>query len=510
MEAALEYAAKGWHVFPVEPQGKRPLVGWKEAATTDTDTVRKWWTDYPYANIGIDCGKSGLVVIDIDDMDAVPALAEKFNFDPTKDDTAVAKTGGGGMHVYYRAGSNEIRNSASKVLSGVDVRGVGGFVVAPPSSHESGNPYEWVNEAEPKPIPERAVSVLQYREEPAPLPVKAPSPTRREKWGIAILSGEAEAVENAVPGTRNDQLFVSSLAVFGAVKGGHLDKEIAYSRMHQAAIHVGLGSAETAATLKSAWEAANPRQPEESLPPVSPMRGNLAPQRPFRTLSVDDLDRLPPPEWLLPYRLPEGQTWMYGEPGSGKTFLALDWAASVASSGMNVLYFVGEGVSGFARRVKAWRDYYKKDLSTFMVIPQTPHLLQADSVDMLRETVAQHSPSLMVIDTFARASVGGDENSARDVGLAIDALDTMWREHHVSSLVIHHSNKSGGTERGSSAIRGAADATWEVQPGIEGDRYLGATAFCRKMKDAEPPQSVIFQLRQYDESAFVYPSASQL
>lgn len=508
MQAALEYASKGWHVFPVEPQGKRPLVTWKESSTSDEDTIRKWWTDWPYANVGIDCGKSGLVVIDIDDMDAVPALAEKLSFDPTSDDTAVAKTGGGGMHVYYRAGSNEIRNSASKVLSGVDVRGVGGFVVAPPSSHESGHDYEWVSDKDPKPIPERVVSVINYREErvaPEPTPARS-----HEKWGIAILAGEAADVESAPPGQRNDQLFMSALAVFSAVKGGHLDKSIAYARMHEAALHVGLGEQETVNTLRSAWETAQPRHPEEKLPPVSPMRGNVSPQKPFRTLSIDDLDRLPPPEWLLPYRLPEGQTWMYGEPGSGKTFLALDWAASVATSGLNVLYFVGEGVSGFARRVKSWRDYYKKDLSSFMVIPQAPHLLQHDSVEMLRETVMVYSPSLIVVDTFARASVGGDENSARDVGMAIDALDTLWREHKVSSLVIHHSNKSGGVERGSSAIRGAADATWEVQPGIEGDKYLGATAFCRKMKDAEPPQPVIFQLRQYSESAFVYPSASTL
>ena len=54
-------------------------------------------------------------------------------------------------------------------------------------------------------------------------------------------------------------------------------------------------------------------------------------------LTVEDLENMPQPEWLLNFRMPEGQTWIYGEPGVGKTFVALDWAASVAAQGHNVL-----------------------------------------------------------------------------------------------------------------------------------------------------------------------------
>jgi len=64
-------------------------------------------------------------------------------------------------------------------------------------------------------------------------------------------------------------------------------------------------------------------------------------------------------------------------------------------------------------------------------------------------------------------------------------------------------------ERGSSAIRGAADATWEVQAGIDGN-MIGGQAFCRKMKDAEPPNSVLFQLRPHEDAAFAFPSACML
>lgn len=505
-EQAVEYARQGWSVFPVEPSGKKPMVKWTDESSSDPEQVRQMWDLCPNANIGIDCGKSGLVVIDIDDLDAVRVLAEKFGFDPSADETAVARTGRGGLHIYYRAGAESVRNSASKVADHVDVRGDGGYVVAPPSGHESGNSYEWVRRVEPKPIPESMVKVFNYREEPKR--VELPPERAHEKWGLAILSAEVFAVETSLPGQRNNQLNRSAYLVYGAVKGGHLDHSIATMRLRQAAIHVGLSEDEAEKTLASAWEGAEARHPQDRTP-ITALASDTKDRKTFRLLSPEDLELLPPPQWLLPDRLPEGQTWMYGEPGSGKTFLALDWACSVAAKGLNVVYFVGEGVQGFARRVWAWKTNYHKDISTFRAVPQAPHLLEPNSIETLRNTVEAVSPSLIVIDTFARAAVGGDENSARDVGMAIDVLDTLWREMQVSSLVVHHSTKYQGVERGSSAIRGAADASWEVQAGIDGN-FIGGQAFCRKMKDAEPPNSVLFQLRTLDDGAYVWPSASLL
>ena len=350
------------------------------------------------------------------------------------------------------------------------------------------------------------VELFNYREEPAPAP--APPAESHEKWGLAALAAEAHEVETSEPGRRNDQLNYSAYRIFGIVKGGHLDESMARLRLERAALHVGLPADEIKGTLDSAWNAAEPRHPDNDHEPVALERRASETRRTYRTLSVEELESLPPPKWLLPDILPEGQTWLYGEPGSGKTFLALDWAATVAASGLNVVYFVGEGVTGFARRVHAWRKAHAQNLSSFYAVPQAPHLLDKEAVAMLAQTVSEMSPALIVIDTFARASVGGDENSAQDVGIAIDALDYLWREYQVSSLVIHHSNKYGGSERGSSAIRGAADATWEVQPGIDGDKTIGGQAFCRKMKDAEPPPPMLFRLLGVADSAVVNPSAA--
>ena len=502
-EQAIAYADRGWSVFPV--RDKRPLIAWKDGSSSEREDIDSMPWDGA-TGVGVDCGKSGLVVIDVDDVNAIPVLAESLGWDPTDDETAIARTGRGGYHIYYQAGEKAVRNSASKVVPGIDVRGDGGYVVLPPSVHETGRKYEWSTpHTTLRPIPEKMVELFNYREEPTPA---APAPAvSHEKWGLAALAAEAHEVEASQPGRRNDQLNTSAFRIFGIVKGGHLDEAIARLRLHNAGLHVGLSADEIKGTLDSAWNAAEPRHPEQDLQPVALRRHSDETRRTYRTLSVEELESLPPPKWLLPDILPEGQTWLYGEPGSGKTFLALDWAATVASSGLNVVYFVGEGVTGFARRVYAWRKAHNKNLSTFYAVPQAPHLLDREAVATLKQTVSELSPALVVVDTFARASVGGDENSARDVGMAIDALDMLWREHQASSLVIHHSNKYGGSERGSSAIRGAADATWEVQPGIDGDRTIGGQAFCRKMKDAEPPPPMLFRILGVADSAIVNPSA---
>lgn len=228
----------------------------------------------------------------------------------------------------------------------------------------------------------------------------------------------------------------------------------------------------------------------------------------FPMLSVDDLAELPQPEWLLENRLPEGQTWVYGEPGVGKTFVVLDWAASVAAHGNRVIYCLGEGVKGFSKRVLAWRKAHPEaDLRKFSVIPMTPQLLDSRSAEAFQSLIAKNEPRLVVIDTFARASVGGDENSAKDMGQAISVLDTIYRVNDCSSLVVHHSQKSGGSERGSGAIRGAADATWEIVPDYTHPGMHTLQAICRKMKDSEPPRPVLAQLRPSEDSAVTYPSA---
>ena len=169
LEAALYYANVGWPVFPVwgstEEGGcacrkgldcprpaKHPITdrGFKDA-TTDRETIRRWWTRWPQANIGMPTGRrSGLLVIDVDSgkegFENLAALIHCYGEWP---ETLTVRTGGEGMHFLFRyPPDTEIRNDEGRKLgSGIDVRGEGGYVLLPPSVHATRRAYEWVEGA---------------------------------------------------------------------------------------------------------------------------------------------------------------------------------------------------------------------------------------------------------------------------------------------------------------------------------------------------------------------------
>jgi RecA-family ATPase len=195
----------------------------------------------------------------------------------------------------------------------------------------------------------------------------------------------------------------------------------------------------------------------------------------FPTFKLKDLQNLPTPSWLVDGMIPEDSfITLFGPPGATKSFWALDASLCIAS-GINfhgrpveqgtVLYLVGEGLRGVAWRVQAWLEAHPEvDQETlqkhFIIIPTTVRLLETHEQEMLRNTVEElDNLRLVVVDTWARALTGGDENSAGDAGTAIEALEEIRRKHGNSSLVIHHTGNEGSRERGSTALRGASDTS---------------------------------------------------
>ena len=138
-DAALRYASRGWHVLPIIERGKTPANphGLLEA-TTDTKQIEAWWAHVPY-NIAIRTGAvSGIVVVD---ADAAHGGMESLS-ELTLPETTTVLTGGGGLHYYYAHPGYEVRNAVG-IQPGIDIRGDGGYVVAPPSIHPGGGPYLW-------------------------------------------------------------------------------------------------------------------------------------------------------------------------------------------------------------------------------------------------------------------------------------------------------------------------------------------------------------------------------
>lgn len=150
---AKRYAARGFLVFPVKEAGKAPLTphGCKDA-TADAGIIESWWKRWPAANIGIATG-GGIVVLDVDTKDAngFESLHQWEEECGELPETWNSITGSGGAHYFFRT-DKKINNRAG-VLPGLDVRGDGGYVVAPPSVHPSGGVYEWGVETYDLPAP---------------------------------------------------------------------------------------------------------------------------------------------------------------------------------------------------------------------------------------------------------------------------------------------------------------------------------------------------------------------
>ena len=146
LKAALEYLRRGWSVLPLKSRGKRPLVPWEEfqRRRADEAEVRLWFESFPRANLAIVTGAiSGLVVLDIDPgHGGDESLTELESLHGALPNTIEVLTGGGGRHVYFRHPGDAVRNQAG-LAPGIDLRGDGGYVVAPPSIHPSGREYRF-------------------------------------------------------------------------------------------------------------------------------------------------------------------------------------------------------------------------------------------------------------------------------------------------------------------------------------------------------------------------------
>ena len=255
--------------------------------------------------------------------------------------------------------------------------------------------------------------------------------------------------------------------------------------------------------------------------PEDPAADKVAPR--FKTMNLDQIRDLPDPEWLIDkYLQVDSFGVLFGPPASTKSFWALDIACCVAAGipfndhqvkQGQVLYAVGEGLRGLKWRIEAWLLAHPEvDEATLrrnlMVIPQVPHLLEKHHVAMLHNTAVymhERGPDplrLTIVDTWARSLVGGDENSQKDAGMAIDACETVRHLTGASVLVVHHTGADGLRERGSTALRAAADTSIMAQHD-EGTR--STSIVIKKMKDAESGAVSRYQLRHFGHSVVLAP-----
>ncbi len=216
------------------------------------------------------------------------------------------------------------------------------------------------------------------------------------------------------------------------------------------------------------------------------------------------------PEWLIDGLL-EANTFSvcFGSPAAGKTFLTLDMALCIAT-GKDfhdhhvkqgpVFYIAGEGHNGFARRAAAWSKengislkgvpFFKS--SRAIVITDDDSV--AELVDTIDAMVQQYGePQLIVIDTLARSMGAADENSTKEMGAAIRAIDECRDAYDCRVLAVHHTGHANKERaRGSSALLGAVDAEFMVDKWFQDDSIAKVEVKFTKMKDAKIPEPMNF------------------
>jgi hypothetical protein len=219
-----------------------------------------------------------------------------------------------------------------------------------------------------------------------------------------------------------------------------------------------------------------------------------------------DVEQLPRITWLVDQMLPQSAlSALYGSPGSGKSFLALDLALTIAAAsvwnvswmgravmGGGVLYLAAEGVGGLGQRVRSWKESHGLAGYTLGVgfVTNAVDLLDASTATRIVNAVRQvPAPlQLVVVDTLARSMVG-DENDTGDMSRLIATVDrvrTMTQSH---VMLVHHTRKDSELERGSTALRGGVDTLIFCQEGDDGRQLV-----CQKQKDAEAFAPMPFSL----------------
>lgn len=245
----------------------------------------------------------------------------------------------------------------------------------------------------------------------------------------------------------------------------------------------------------------------------------------FAPKSLADLLAMPPKQWLIDQVVGGGDLVMlYGPPGSGKSFVVIDliFAACLGQSfarrfdtarRLTVGYCAGEGVSGLPQRFAAAAEHYGVSaLPTFTFFDAAPQLYSSGETDAYSASIGEFvrewqqrqaagaagQLDLLVIDTMHSATIGADENSAQDMGKVLQATKAAVSALGCAVLLVHHSNKQGNAERGSSALRGAMDSMLEVKP--TAGKFLLS---CEKLKDGQLWKPQTFDLLSVGESESV-------
>jgi hypothetical protein len=263
---AFRLALRGLAVFPLAPGTKVPLRGSRGHldASREGKAIRARWLKTRNANIGVATGaRSDIWALDVDPQHGGDKTMARLT-DRYGDllSTVAVQTPNDGVHLWWRwpESGPEIRNSASRIGPGIDVRGEGGYVVAPPSVLSDGRCYHWIKG--PTEIAKAPVWLVELTLPPPPVPRSEPKPLTGDVdcYCAAAITDELRQLEQAGENTRNDTLNRTSFAIASFVRAGAVPEDWARAILESRAVSVGLSALESRRTIASAFAAAQPRE----------------------------------------------------------------------------------------------------------------------------------------------------------------------------------------------------------------------------------------------------------
>jgi hypothetical protein len=248
-------------------------------------------------------------------------------------------------------------------------------------------------------------------------------------------------------------------------------------------------------------------------PPAEPQRVIDA------SLDFNDLDDIPDAVPLIDGVLDvDTVALLVGKFGTYKSFLALDWAAAVATGqhwqghrvpvAVPVVYVAGEGVSGMKRRARAWaKTHGSIQRGMFTLIRVATRLKVADDLIQLDQVLKRTGARLLVLDTLHKVAPDIEENSSKDAGIVMDIISQLKERHPgLTVLLAHHSGYGGEHARGSSSLEDDSDTVFLVKLGADGkseDRSPETPRILvhRKAKDQELNPAIQIKLVAVEGSA---------
>ncbi len=453
LEAALACVRRGMYVFPCMPRSKAPATsnGFKDATTAE-EKIRRWWTENAEYNIGVPTGElNGFWVLDVDGNEGKQSLQQFVGKIPP--DTPQVKTGSGGLHLYFAWSENlGLHNRVGDKygpLPGLDVRTNGGYVVAHPSIHESGESYEWVGESrEPTEAPENLVDALR----------------RRTEGLVAFVEATIDE------GSRNATLFSRARSLF---RQGYNETEVfcCVWMVNENRCTKMLGKDEVAQIVRSAAKYERGELKVSHKPRGEKKMSEVTPEK------VD---------WLWYGRMAKGKISIIdGDPGLGKSVMTMDLAARVSTG---KLFPDGDDVGlvddvdvgsvilmnaedGEADTIRPRLDAAGADVDRVVMLTEkedgTLPTIPED-LDMIEESIARNGAKLLIIDPLmAYLSPKVNSNNDQQVRQALTPLKRMAERLDVAVIVVRHLKKEETTKAvysggGSIGIIGAARTGFAV------------------------------------------------